>query len=746
MALLQNELAGVANPRRAAFTIPQAAWLSEQLEAERAGWFYWLPVAFGTGCAIYFSLLVEPSAELVGATAVAAVILLVMRPRSTLAGCLAVVTALGALGFVAAKLRTEWVRAPVLEKRLGPVKVRGFVELIEPKADWGARLTLRPAAIETLTPDRIPRRIRVRIRDDATSLSPGDFVELAARLSPPPRSAIPGGYDFARYAWFHGIGAVGYATAPPVRIEGEQVPGLLHLENLLAKLRKGIGDRIIAALPGETGAIANALITGERGGISEQTNDIYRAAGVFHILSISGLHMAIMGGAVFFALRFALALWPAIALSYPIKKWAAAGAIFGAFGYLLISGMSFATVRAFLMITVMFFAILADRRAIALRNVAVAAFLILIMFPESVMDAGFQMSFAAVIALTASYETLARYIRPTGDAAFGRLFRFGLFFAGIVLTTVIASAAIAPLAIYHFHQNQHYAVLANLIAVPLCNFLVMPAALATLVLMPVGLEAWPLALMGLGIDLMTAAADWVAGLNGAVSFIPAVPDMTMMLIAAGGLWLALMSRRWRLAGWLPVAAGIAVAPFTERPAILVGSEASLVLIRGDDGRLNGTVSARNDYDVSQWLARDGDSRPATELGPSSILECHDERCVGIIRGTTVIVGPAQKVRPRDCEVADLLITSGRRPRGCPRTTRVIDRKAVDREGTHAIYLGPDGKMNIETVEQRRGIRPWTMAHNRKSARRSKPGNSRVGATGPTNDSQILGGIAAPRER
>lgn len=301
MALLQNEPARNANPWRAQFPIPSAAWLSEQLEAERAGWFYWVPVAFGTGCAIYFSLPFEPAPRLVGAIAIAALALFAMRPRTTLAGCLAAVMAVAALGFVAAKLRTEWVRAPVLEKRVGPIKIRGYVELIEPKADWGARLTLRPVTMGRVKPDRIPRRIRVRIRDDAATLRPGDLVELAARLSPPPRAAIPGGYDFARYAWFQGIGAVGYATSPPVRLEGKEAPGLLRLENQLARFRKGIGDRIVAALPGETGAIANALITGERGGISEQTNDIYRAAGIFHILSISGLHMVIMGGAVFFA-------------------------------------------------------------------------------------------------------------------------------------------------------------------------------------------------------------------------------------------------------------------------------------------------------------------------------------------------------------------------------------------------------------------------------------------------------------
>lgn len=733
MALLQNEPARIANPWRAPLPIAPIAWLSEQLEAERAGWFYWLPVAFGIGCSIYFALSVEPTAQLAAAIALAAVALIALRPRSTLLRALVVVTALAALGFVAAKLRTEWVRGPVLEKRLGPVKVRGFVELIEPKADWGARLTLRPVAIENLTPDRLPQRVRVRIRDHAGSLVPGDVVELTARLSPPPRAAMPGGYDFSRYAWFRGIGAVGYSTSTPLRIAGEQVPMLLRIASRLASVRKSIGDRVIAALPGETGAVANALITGERGGISETANDIYRAAGIYHILAISGLHMAIMGGSVFFALRFALALWPAVALRYPIKKWAAVGAMLGAFGYLLISGATFATVRAFIMITVMFFAILVDRQAIALRNVALAAILILVVFPESVLDVGFQMSFAAVIALIATYETLARRLRPTGDAAASRIFRFAFFFVGIVLTTVIASAAVAPFAIYHFHQNQHYAVLANLAAIPLCNFLVMPAALATLLLMPFGLEVVPLTLMGYGIDLMTAAATWVAGLAGAVSFVPAVPDLAIMLVVAGGLWLALMRQRWRLAGWLPIAAGIAVAPLAERPSVLIGSSANLVLVRGTEGQLNGLVSARDDYEVTQWLTRDGDARRAVDVTANPAFDCDGQGCVGTVLGSTVAIVYSPGAPADDCKNADLLITTGRRPRQCSSTTRIIDRRAVNRDGTHAVYISPTGNMRIETVEESRGIRPWTKAREHTVHRRPKRGEAKRDAATPSGE-------------
>src|SRR5204862_2613338 len=187
------------------------------------------------------------------------------------------------------------------------------------------------------------------------------------------------------------------------------------------------------------------LITGERGGISESTNQAFRDSGLFHILSISGLHMVIMAGAVFFCIRLALAAIPAIALRYPIKKWAAAGAMAGAFGYLMISGAAFATVRSYIMISIMFLAVMLDRPAVALRNVALAALLILLLWPESLFDPGFQMSFAAVVCLVSVYEWLRmRDEAREGWMRRGPFARLALFFGGIVTSTLVASLSVAP--------------------------------------------------------------------------------------------------------------------------------------------------------------------------------------------------------------------------------------------------------------------------------------------------------------
>lgn len=391
--------------------------MADALEDERPRWFYWVPVFVGCGGLVYFSLPQEPGGLVIAGLLVAALALRLATRVRTFGSILTCVLLCMAIGLAAAKVRTELVRAPILASETGPAEVSGFVELIEAKGEGRSRLTLRVISIESVSSEATPARLRVSVRPAVEGLLPGDKVSLTAKLSPPPRASVPGGYDFARYAFFRGIGAVGYATASPVKIDTrddapDAVGPIAAITHAVARVRKGIGDRVKAALPGQTGAIANALITGDRSGIAEETNEAYRASGLFHILSISGLHMAIMGGAVFFALRFLLAALPSIALNYPIKKWAALGAILGSLGYLMISGGSFATVRSFLMIAVMFLSILVDRPALALRNVALSALLILLLFPESIVDPGFQMSFAAVVALISAYEAVSRRAEP----------------------------------------------------------------------------------------------------------------------------------------------------------------------------------------------------------------------------------------------------------------------------------------------------------------------------------------------
>jgi competence protein ComEC len=699
-----------------------AARLALHLEAERDRWALWVPVIYGTGIAAYFQLTVEPGLVAALAPLVAALALyFVLRSGTLVVAAVGIVLTFTA-GFAAAKLRALAVDAPVIERRVGLAEVTGWVELVEPRAGRGQRITLRVASIKGLAPGATPYRVRVRTMSALAGLKPGDAIRLKATLSPPAMPAVPGGYDFARSAWFQRLGGVGYALARPELAEGLPAPPLsLQADAVIARVRLAIGERVRAALPGERGAIAEALITGERGGISQATNDAYRDSGIFHILSISGLHMTVMAGAVFLALRLLLAAIPAIALRYPVKKIAAVLAVLAALGYLLISGGSFATVRSWVMISIMFLAVLLDRPAVALRNVSASALIIMLVLPESLLDIGFQMSFAAVVALVSAYEALRERQRTRDrDPRFGMVLAPLLFFGGIILTTLIASAAVAPFAAYHFHKSQQYAVLANLIAIPACNIIVMPAALGALVAMPFGLEVPALWAMAFGIDIMTWCAETVARLPGAVGRVPAIPDIAFALMVAGGLWLLLWRTRWRIAGLAGIAAGLALAPLLPRPDVLVGRDGDLVAVRTASGALSAIGARRAQFELSRWLERDGDARPAREAGSGQGFRCDAAGCVATVKGKVVAVSQRHSALAEDCARADILVMSLPQPRACRAKGTVVDLWDVRDKGTHAIYLG-DGRTAVVSVADVRGLRPW-------SNNRRKPIVTRVTAS------------------
>lgn len=372
---------GHESPQRRG-TLARAAGIAVRaLEAEAERWFLWLPLLFAAGIVTYFALSTE------------------LAPR------VAVALLLAALGFATAQLHTEAVRAPVLASELRHVSVAGFVET---RRDKRNRLTLRVIAVGDLGPDKRPYRVRISTASKKTAPRTGDAVTLRATLRPPPEPVEPGGFDFARRAWFDRLGATGYATgrieplaAPP------QPPWDISLWAAIDSLRGSVNDRVRAALPGETGGIAIALITGERGGIPQQMTEAMRDSGLAHVLAISGLHMVIIAGTVFWLARALLALVPGLALRFPIKKWAAAIAVLAAAFYLALSGAAVPTVRAWMMMSIFLIAVMADRPAITMRNVALAALAILAVAPESLFEPSFEMSFAAVIGLVALYEWLA---------------------------------------------------------------------------------------------------------------------------------------------------------------------------------------------------------------------------------------------------------------------------------------------------------------------------------------------------
>jgi competence protein ComEC len=460
----------------------------------------------------------------------------------------------------------------------------------------------------------------------------------------------------------------------------------------LADLRETLRQRVVAVLPGDTGEIAAALIMGDQRGISERAQEAMRASGLGHVLSISGLHMALVAGSAFWLLRALFALSPTLALTRPIRKWAAAGALAVATFYLAISGADVAAQRSYVMLVVILTAVMLDRRAITVRNVAIAAIVVLALEPESVLTASFQMSFAATLALVAGYEAIARRADRAanlgaGDAGiFGRARRAT---SGLVLTSVIAGVATAPFAIYHFQRAAPLSLAANLAAMPVVGILVMPMALFAVLLMPFGLEALALVPMGWGIDWMLAVGETTAAWSAGWGGIPAIPAVALLLVVAGFLWLCLWGERWRLAGIVPMLLAVPVALATPHPDMLVDAEGRMAAVRGADGRYRVVNPKADRFAAEYWLRADADTRSLDDDSIGEGVACDAAGCVvRLPDGMVVAVGALPEAFADDCRLASVIVSRFRAPDWCDRPDVVIDRSALVR-GAYAIYRLPD---------------------------------------------------------
>ncbi len=674
---------------------PGAAWLAAGATFEReidAGrGFLWLPVAFGSGILVYFAMPAEPWAPALG---IAALLLVVAAWRArfrTLLFRVLIVAACVACGLLSAKLRTEVVAAPVMARE-ATVTVSGWIAAREEASAHGARLYLRVHDMTGQRGGATPRLVRVTVRSKADALSMGDAVTLKARLQPPGGAVMPGGYDFARVAYYAGIGAVGFAygAAKPAPEIGP-APLAIRLGEPLAHLRDTIRKRIEAALPGDDGPVAAALVMGDQGGIAPATQEAMRASGLAHMLSISGLHMALVAGSAFWLIRAALALFAGLALNYPIKKWAAAGALAVASIYLGISGAGVATVRSYVMLAIMLVAVMLDRPALSLRNVALAAFAILVLNPESVTGPSFQMSFAATAALIAGYEAISGWRGQRAALAdrqrTGFATRIGRATTALLLTSTIAGLATAPYAAFHFQRVAPLTLLANFAAMPVVGVAVMPMAFLAVAAMPFGLEALPLTVMSWGLDWVRVVAETTAAWSAGHGTMPAMPALSLLLITAGFLWLALWRERWRLAGLVPMALAVPVALTAPHADVLIDDRGITAAVRGPDGGYAIVNGKGENFVVDNWLRADGDGREPGEATLTEAVACDPLGCVAPLgqNGAKLAVAGSAAGLEEDCRMAAVVISRYPAPAGCDNRAFVVDGRAVARHGAHALF-------------------------------------------------------------
>ncbi len=686
------------------------------LAAERDRWALWLPVALGFGIAVYFSLPAEPPITLGPAAAVAAALAWWFVRRRGLAAIAALAVTAIAVGFAAAQLRTAGVAAPVLAARIGPVAVTGVVAEVERRVG-DFRLLLDAPRIQGHSAETTPARVRVRVSALPDGLRPGDTVALRAVLTPPPGPSAPGAFDFARRAFFDRIGGVGFAVGTVRLIERSTESGLAIA---LARARQSINEQVWTALPGATGAMAAALMTGERSTIPADVLKAMQDSGLAHLLAISGLNIGLVAGILLFSVRLAMASSERLALNYPIKKWATVVAMVGAAAYFAISVGSPPIQRAFLMLSLMMLAVLLDRTAISMRMVAWAAGLMLVLAPESLTNVSFQMSFAAVVALVAAYEFASgRMSERRAGMSRGR--RLALYFAGVMLSTVVATLATAPFAVYHFNRLALYAVLSNLVAVPVTAFWIMPWSMLAFALMPFGWEWLALQPMGWGIEAVVAVARATAELPGAVALVPAMPIVGLALMAVGGLWLCLWRRKWRALGLVGVLAGVVTLPLARGPDVLVDATGRLVAVRGPDGRLAVSSTRLAPFTRDMWLRHAGQDEAVP--WPADGVACDGLGCLYRARGQVVALIARAEAISEDCAGADVVIAAVPVGRRCTEPRLVIDRFDLWRNGAHALWLDAGG-VRVETVVGTLGDRPWVT--------RPRPAGRPVGTGRPSS--------------
>jgi competence protein ComEC len=667
----------------------------------------WVPVAFGAGIAFYFTADREPVSWVAAATATVLCTAAFLLRRQKAFPAAVLIAALAA-GFATATLKTARVAHGVLARPMFSVSLKGFVETREER-ERTDRFVLRVTQIESSRGQAKLQRVRLSVKK-GTAPAVGSFVELKARLQPPLAPLRPGSYDFGRDMYFQGIGASGFVTGGIKTLDPPFSGGVsLRYAAFMQGLRDAIDARIRTVLSGDSRAIATALLTGRRDAISAPVNDAMFISGLGHVLSISGYHMAVVAGVVFFSVRALLALIPTLTVTFPIKKWSAAAALLAAAFYLLLSGAEVATQRSFFMTAVVLIAILVDRRAVTFRTLAVAAMIVLAVAPEALVHPSFQMSFAATLGLVALVQVgmPALFATPDSSATARVALWGGREIAMLALASLVAGLATTPYAAFHFHRVTPYGVLANLAAMPVVSAVVMPAGLLGLVAMPFGFDGVFWRIMEFGIDWMIAVALWVAALPGAIGRIAAFGTGPLIVASAGIILLGLLRTPLRWSGAGAIALAVIWALAAPQPDILISGDGHNVGVRGRDGLLHLMRTAKDTFLVKEWLAADADARLPGDASLADGVSCDEAGCVAQLPdGGFVALALRPEALSDDCTRAAVIVTARQAPPDCRAV--VIGQARLQKQAATSLRR-THGGFAIDAVRPNGLNRPWSSA-------------------------------------
>jgi competence protein ComEC len=702
-------------------------WAAQEIAVGRL--LPWLAVAYGLGIVFYFSAEHEPAwwAATAFAACCAACAVFLRRRVAAFVGALFVCAI--ASGFAVATVRTALIDHPILRFAASGVTIAGFVELRE-ESQHTDRMVIRVDRIEGNRIEDRPQRVRVSVRRGMAP-PPGSYVEVKALLDPPLQPLAPGSYDFARDLYFQGIGASGFVRGAIKVIAPPSTSGLWQrADAAVQRLRDAIDARVRAVLPGDVGAIAAMLLNGRRDVISENLFNAMFISGIGHVLSISGYHMAVVAGVMFFIFRALLALIPGLADRVPIKKWAAFAALAATTFYLVLSGAAVATQRSYFMIAIVLIGVMLDRPTVTIRTLTVAALLVLLFAPEAVVHPSFQMSFAATLALVAAYERGVPRVRSGTDSSLqARAALWGVNeILGLTVASLVAGFATTPYAAYHFHRLAPYGVIANLLAMPIVSAWVMPMGLLGLIAIPFGFDTECWRQMGYGIEWMDAVALWVSSLPGAVGHVTTFGTGPLLLETAALLAVGLLKTPLRWSGLALAAFGIVWAVSAPRPDVFVAADGRTFAVRGANGLLAFHHSGGDTFAIREWLAADADARDYHDRALGNSIPCDPSGCIAKLGdGSIVAYDIAPDALEEDCQRAVLIVAAWDAPPDCAAV--VIGRKLWRERGALALRRTASG-FAIDSARSPNFDRPWSAAPPPRPGRANDGIDSRTTITAP----------------
>jgi competence protein ComEC len=682
--------------------------------------FLWVPVAAGAGVGFYLEADREPSLGFAAAFAVTfALSAWFARAHRPLFVPLVALCAICA-GLVSAGWRSARVAAPVLD-HIRIVNLEGFIEEMDFRRE-GARFLLRLTSAEGMKPVEMPYRVRLTIRR-TPPFEAGTYVRLKARLLPPSHASLPGGYDFARDAWFMRLGGVGNVLGAVTVAQPPAPPGpLMAAMNAIDRGRNALARRVDQIVGGDAGAIAAAMVTGKRDLLSDDAKEVIREAGIFHIITISGVQMTLVAAIFFVGLRRLLALSPTLALQRPIKKWAAAFAIAGAVFYDIATGSRVGTERALIMTMIMLAAVIFDRQALTMRNLGFAALIVMLIEPEAILGASFQLSFAAVAALVAVYEArMSNLARERDDRVhhaaipvrengfWGRLapvrewLRHGP--GALLFATFCATSATASFMAYNFHELSPYVLIGNPLTLLIIELFAVPGALLGTLLYPLGLDAWVWHFVGAGVSFIMWAARFIGSLPGSTIHLPAFAPWAIVFLALGVLsaviWRTLI---FRLSAVPLVLIGLSGAVSGPDFDVAVAATGDAVALRGPDGQLSVIGRRPSAFAAEQWLRADADGR----LARAAMVKeaCDKWGCVGHLKdGRAVSIVTDKNAFAEDCIRAAVIVTPLFAPGGCA-APLIIDHDRLRQTGALTLKIAGDGLLT-RAARAPGEDRPWS---------------------------------------